>query len=125
MTPVDPAVPVSVLREAAQRRVDETSLRTAAAEVGVSYSGLRTFLKGTDPYAPTLAKLRAWYAQTVEGRAMTPERARAILAVLLEPIPPERREEVRRAVLEALERGYRAAGVPLPNWMPELRDEAS
>lgn len=120
MTPVDPVVPVSVLREGAQRRVDETSLRTAAAEIGVSYSGLRTFLKGTEPYAPTLAKLRAWYAQTVEGRAMTPERARAMLAALVEGMPPERRPEVLREIIEALRRAYKATGANAPEWLRNL-----
>lgn len=120
MTPVDPVVPVSVLREAAQRRVDDTSLRTAAAEIGVSYSGLRTFLKGTEPYAPTLAKLRAWYAQTVEGRAMTPERARAMLAALVEPLPPERREEAVRELVARLLESYRTAGA-VPGWLEKIR----
>lgn len=120
MTPGDLAVPVPVLREAAQRRVDETSLRTAAAEIGVSYSGLRTFLKGTDPYAPTLAKLRAWYAQTEEGRAMTPERVQAVLESLLEPIPLELRREVLRDLVEILERAYRAVGAPVPKWLQGL-----
>lgn len=120
MTPVDPVVPVSVLREVAQRRVDETSLRTAAAEIGVSYSGLRTFLKGTEPYAPTLAKLRAWYAQTVEGRAMTPEHARAMLAALVEPLPPERREKATRDLVARLVESYRASGVDVPRWIREI-----
>lgn len=120
MIPGDPAVPVDVLRDAAQRRVDETSLRIAAGEIGVSYSGLRTFLKGTEPYAPTLAKLRAWYAQTVEGRAMTPERARAMLAALVEPLPPERREEAVRELVARLVESYRAAGA-VPGWLEKIR----
>jgi hypothetical protein len=121
MTPVDPVVPVSVLREAAQRRVDETSLRTAAAEIGVSYSGLRTFLKGTEPYAPTLAKLRAWYAQTVEGRAMTPERARGMLAALVESMPVERREEAVRELVTRLVESYRKSGADVPGWLERIR----
>jgi hypothetical protein len=121
MTPGDPAVPVDVLREAAQQRVDDTSLRIAAGEIGVSYSGLRTFLKGTEPYAPTLAKLRAWYAQTVEGRAMTPERARAMLAALVEPLPPERREEAVRELVTRLVESYRASGAGVPGWLERIR----
>lgn len=42
------------------------------------------------------------------------ERARALLATLLEPIAPERRGEVLREVVEALERGYRATGGTRP-----------
>lgn len=121
MTPVDPAVPVDVLREAAQRRVDDTSLRIAAGEIGVSYSGLRTFLKGTEPYAPTLAKLRAWYAQTVEGRAMTPERARAMLAALVESMPLERREEAVRELVTRLVESYRKSGADVPGWLEKIR----
>lgn len=120
MIPGDPAVPVDVLREAAQRRVDDTSLRIAAGEIGVSYSGLRTFLKGTEPYAPTLAKLRAWYAQTVEGQAMTPERARAMLAALVEGLPPERREEAARELVTRLVESYRKSGADVPDWLRAL-----
>lgn len=113
----EPVVPVSVLRDAARRLVERTSLRTAAGEIGISHSGLRTFLKGTEPYGPTLAKLRAWYAQTEEGRAMTPERARVVLASILEGIPPERREEAERSLRETVERIYRDAGAEPPDWL--------
>ena len=85
----------------------------------MSYSGLRTFLKGTDPYAPTLAKLRAWYAQTGEGRAMTPERARAMLAALVGSLPPERREEAVRELIARLVESYRAASA-VPGWLEKL-----
>lgn len=52
---------VEELRSAAAARVENTSLRGAAREIGMSPSGLKKFLLGTSPYAATLRKLRTWF----------------------------------------------------------------
>ena len=57
-----PGFGVATLRTAAQRRAGETSLRSTAAEIGMSYTGLRGFLKGGKPHPETLRRLVAWYA---------------------------------------------------------------
>lgn len=57
---------IAAFRAAAQQLTDDTSLRQAAQEIGLSWSGLRTFLAGTNPYGPTLKKLREWYWRTHE-----------------------------------------------------------
>src|SRR3954464_6897027 len=49
------------LRSAAAARVQNTSLRGVAREIGMSPTGLKKFLFGTAPYSPTLRRLRKWY----------------------------------------------------------------
>ena len=61
MSSPESRVSVEDLRDAARERVAETSLRVAAKQIGLSWAGLRTFLAGTNPYGPTLLKLRTWY----------------------------------------------------------------
>ena len=61
MVSTDRAVSVAVLRDAVRLRVEATSLRQAAAEVGVSFSGLRSFLAGTKPQSNTRRKLIEWF----------------------------------------------------------------
>lgn len=124
MMPPDAAVvSVATLREAARRHAERVGLRDAAADVGMSFSGLRTFLAGTDPRHSTVRKLREWYAKTPEGRGMSVERARANLAALLEHLPSEERAAVRLAFLESVERACKRATVDVPRWVEELRGE--
>src|SRR3954462_11299295 len=54
---------VQHLREMAAARVEHTSLRGVAREIGMSPTGLKKFLMGTAPYSPTLRRLRKWYLQ--------------------------------------------------------------
>lgn len=73
-------VSVEDLRDAARERVAETSLRVAAKQIGLSWAGLRTFLAGTNPYGPTLVKLRAWYEREhTESELFRIKRENAIL----------------------------------------------
>lgn len=52
---------VAELRSAAAARVEATSLRRTAREIGLSPTGLSKFLSGTKPYMKTLRKLRRWF----------------------------------------------------------------
>lgn len=52
----------AVLREAARYRVNGSSLRTVAAEIGMAPATLHAFLNGTEPYGKNLGKLREWYS---------------------------------------------------------------
>lgn len=59
---------LGVLREAVRKRVGETSLRETADEIGVSFSGLGSFVRGeTSPHPKTRGLLVRWYY----GRAST------------------------------------------------------
>ena len=71
-------VPMGVLREAVRERVELTSIREVAREVGMAHTTLADFLKGTEPYGANRAKLRTWY----EGEGGELARLRARVAEL-------------------------------------------
>jgi hypothetical protein len=58
--PSKPYFDTDAVRRLAAARVDESSLRAVADEIGLSKSGLDHFLKGREPYAKTRVKLAAW-----------------------------------------------------------------
>lgn len=76
---------VSTLRAAAVKRVEQTSLRQVARDVGLSPSGLDKFLNGAEPYRKTRRKLEAWYvrgAATDLGQDVSPETVAAAVRIL-------------------------------------------
>ncbi|MFL5539593.1 MAG: hypothetical protein ACJ8J0_11410 [Longimicrobiaceae bacterium] len=120
-----PEATVQHLRAMAAARVQQTSLRGVAREIGMSPTGLKKFLVGTSPYAPTLRRLRRWY---VHHAALTTgeveyEDASAAIAVLTHDLPGEPRREAADCVLDCLGRGYDATGRARPRWVAQLRDE--
>jgi hypothetical protein len=118
-------VPVKVLRAAALRRVEETNLRQAAAEIGLSWSGLRTFLRGTDPYSPTVQKLRVWFETTGQGTIPEIEQVREIIDSLSAYLPadgrPPAEHELAVAILGWCELWCERGRVPVPAWAVALR----
>ncbi|HLM67397.1 MAG TPA: hypothetical protein VK358_07715, partial [Longimicrobium sp.] len=82
------------LRETAQARVENTSLRSVAREIGMSPTGLKKFLQGTAPYSPTLRRLRNWYVQyaAVQSGEVQTQDATAALAVLVHDLSPDPRK---------------------------------
>src|SRR6476661_8499936 len=78
------------IREVASARVQATSLRRVAREIGMSPTGLRKFLDGTEPYTPTLHRLRVWYVRYAATPAdeVAKEEASAALAVLTHDLSP-------------------------------------
>jgi hypothetical protein len=81
---------IEFLRAALKRRVEQTSVRQAAAEAGMSHGGVYNFVtKNEVSYGKTLARLRAWYlehwAQGSEGLSL--EAARYLIAEMLGAIP--------------------------------------
>lgn len=111
------------LRETAAARVENTSLRSVAREIGMSPTGLKKFLLGTAPYSPTLRRLRNWYVQyaAVQGGAVELEDAWAALSVLVHDLPPEPKRDAAGCLLECVGRGYDRAGRARPGWLGELR----
>ncbi|MEX1258150.1 MAG: hypothetical protein WEG36_11085 [Gemmatimonadota bacterium] len=77
-------VGIAGIRRLAKKRVEETSLRAVAAEVGMSYSGLRSFLEGREPYRGTRMKLMAWHArvQHPTAESISTEAVEEALALL-------------------------------------------
>lgn len=129
MTPLPFSQPregtVEHLRAAAATRVRQTSLRGVAREIGMSPTGLKKFLLGTAPYAPTLRRLRKWYVHhaAVPTGEVQYEDAAAALSVLTHDLPGDPRRETAGRVLECLGRGYDASGRTHPRWMTEMRGE--
>ncbi|HEX8905830.1 MAG TPA: hypothetical protein VF771_13350 [Longimicrobiaceae bacterium] len=116
---------VQHLREMAAARVENTSLRGVAREIGMSPTGLKKFLMGTAPYAPTLRRLRKWYLQyaALPAPEVSYHHASAALVVLTHDLAPDPRRETSDCVLDCLARGYEASGRSRPRWVAELRAE--
>lgn len=116
---------VQHIRETAAARVEATSLRRVAREIGMSPTGLRKFLDGTEPYTPTVHRLRVWYLRLSElpSADIGREDASAALAVLTRDLPETPRRSAAETVLETLDHCYRASGKGRPTWVAELRAE--
>jgi hypothetical protein len=91
------------LREAVRRKATGSSLRQTATDIGMSWSGLRTFLNGTTPHPATVKKISDWYLRqamaTKADNMLTVEMA---LSVLAEHIAPSSRRIFKRAVLDLM-----------------------
>ena len=113
------------LRDMAAARVERTSLRGVAREIGMSPTGLKKFLLGTDPYSPTLRRLRKWYLQhaALATGEVSYHDAAAALVVLIHDLQPEPRRQASDCMLDCLERAYEASGRPRPRWAADLRAE--
>lgn len=111
------------LRETAAARVENTSLRSVAREIGMSPTGLKKFLQGTAPYSPTLRRLRSWYVQyaAVQDGNVGLEDATAALNVLVHDLAPDPRQVTAGCLLECVGRGYDQSGKARPGWMSELQ----
>ncbi len=113
------------LRDMAAARVENTSLRGVAREIGMSPTGLKKFLLGTAPYSPTLRRLRRWYLQhsALPTGEVSYHDASAALVVLIHDLQPEPRREASDCLLDCLERAYDASGRSRPRWLADLRAE--
>ena len=120
---VDPRNTIKHLRETAAARVENTSLRSVAREIGMSPTGLKKFLLGTAPYSPTLRRLRNWYVQyaSVQTGEVEAHDAAAALGVLVHDLAPDPRRETAACLIDCVARGYEASGKPHPAWVGELR----
>lgn len=113
-----PAVPIERLRELLGARVEASSIRSVAKEVGLPPNGLSYFLEGGSPRTATVRKLEAWYvrdAARTEGQP-TDEAGRAALTLLVRYVPPGARKGARARMISLLEDLCREADVPAPAW---------
>jgi Ser/Thr protein kinase RdoA (MazF antagonist) len=103
-------------------RIEQTSLRKVAREVGMSLGGFHGFLAGTDAHPATLRKVRAWYVREMarrreeEGFPVDSATAEAALAVLLEDIPVDLRAQAEKAMRSALTDWCGRHGTRAPGW---------
>lgn len=104
-----PRIGLGSLRESVRQAVAVSSLRTVADDIGMSFSGLRSFLGGRRPQRGTLEKLSRWFMRERGGREQREtladvEAAAALLrAYIAEAKRPESREKRRRQVSAWLE----------------------
>lgn len=61
--PSEPELSLATLRAAAKKHAHATSLRSAAADIGLSFTGFRAFLAGGKPHPKTRARLVSWYVE--------------------------------------------------------------
>jgi len=111
------------LRERVALRIEATSLRNVAREIGMSASGLQKMVDGTQPYSATIRKLERWYVRdSREYRGnLSPGSAEAVISVLLQDLPAKDRNAARVALLHTLRDCYSPRGT-LPDWLLELLD---
>lgn len=113
-----PAVPIERLRELLGARVEASSIRSVAKEVGLPPNGLSYFLEGGSPRTATVRKLEAWYvrdAARTEGQTAD-EAGRAALTLLVRYVPPGARKGARARMIALLDALCREADVPTPAW---------
>jgi hypothetical protein len=107
-------VSVARLREAAQARVDASSRRAVAREIGIQPRGLEWFLEGANPYQKTLEKLLRWYREQFEEAEGPPISGSEALRVLLRAVPPADRPEAAKDIETLLRRVHDRARVEMP-----------
>jgi hypothetical protein len=83
------------IREFARECVEKMTLRDVAAAIGMSHSGLFSFLQGGTPYSRTRRQLAAWYvrASHESGPAIKPEELEAAITLIEEYIHSATSEE--------------------------------
>jgi hypothetical protein len=105
---------VDSIRDAVNARItgrgeDVASLRELARQIGMAPSGLSKFVAGSAPYTKTLRKLRRWHATNEPGRRE--RQKRNALADLLAGVPPAKRAEAERIILDVVNK---LEGSPTP-----------
>ena len=115
-------VPTYRLREAVAAEVDRTSIRKAAADVGISPMGLHRLLNGSEPQTRTRRKLEAWYVRRVAARSdeLSIETASAALGVLMQDLAPADREDAFTRAVRFWEELYDSTRTPHPHWLDGL-----
>jgi len=96
-----------------------TSLRAVARGVGMSPTGLTKFLDGSNPYGPTIERVRNWYYGTAGVHQTPPEEIISVLRRFVVTLP-EPNTGVER-LLAAVDESYRHAGMFVPGWVSAAR----
>jgi len=110
------------LREQVATRVQATSLRSVARQVGMSPTGLEKFLAGGTPYTRSRQKLQDW-AERETGRPsndLTLEGVEIAIGALVRDIPAEHRVDAIARLVRTLRAVYQGQGAPPPEWLDQL-----
>jgi hypothetical protein len=118
----EPRVSVARIRREAQLACEAASLRSVAADVGLTPMGLRRFIRGeSTPQPRTVRKLTLWYARRMGAQEPEGEQAtRAALTVFLALYPPADRPRVERLFLRLMEEQFHESGIAPPAWLQVL-----
>ena len=120
-----PPTTIDRLRENVALRVQATSLRAVARQVGMSPSGLEKFLSGATPYSRSRQKLHDWWVR--EGSKprsdIHTEGISVALGALVRDLPPEEREAGMKRLVRTLRGMYETQGAVCPPWLSELSEQ--
>lgn len=109
-----------ILRAAVQLRMDRTSTRVVAREVGVSPGTVYSFVAArVRPYGTTLARLETWYRNLVlsGGLPVGRDGIRYVLEPFLAGVPDELRLAAADELVAALIEIYTSHDLELPAWL--------
>ena len=110
------------LRETVATRVQATSLRSVARQVGMSPSGLEKFLSGGTPYSRSRQKLQDWWER--EGSRprseVSSEGIEVAVGALVRDLPAEFRAEAVQRLIRALRDVYHEQDAAFPPWLDAL-----
>lgn len=95
---------IEAIRGLVLRKNERQSLRQLAGEIGISYTGLRFFLRGSKPQPETLRRLVAWYGGARSGlvEAVRLEDVRAAVTLIARHVQTSATPTLRRQRLEAV-----------------------
>jgi len=117
-----PLTSLERLRETVALRVQATSLRAVARQVGMSPSGLEKFLSGGTPYTRSRQKLQDWWER--EGARprgeVSPEGIEVAVGALVRDLPAEYRAEGVQRLIDALRQVYREQDAAFPPWLDAM-----
>lgn len=117
-----PLTSLERLRETVALRVQATSLRAVARQVGMSPSGLEKFLSGGTPYTRSRQKLQDWWER--EGSRprseVSAEGIQVAVGALVRDLPPEFRAEAIERLIRALRDVYDEQQAEHPVWLDSL-----
>ncbi|HEX6372803.1 MAG TPA: hypothetical protein VF006_28030 [Longimicrobium sp.] len=127
MTTDRPQTSITRLREAVTIRVQATSLRSVARQVGMSPSGLDKFLNGAMPYQKSRRRLFDWLHRERNnlGADLTVDGIAAALGALVRDLPPDRRERALHTLLDTLQDLYATHAESAPAWLSEILQKAA
>lgn len=111
---------LELFRVALRDRVNRSTLRGVAVEVGMSPSGLSKFIdNGTVPYAPTVERLRDWYYRKTGVHQRPPDEIAAMLRNLVVTLPEPEAGVLN--LIAAVDASYQQAGMYAPEWVRAVR----
>jgi hypothetical protein len=106
---------VERFRVALRDRVNRSTLRSVAVEVGISPSGLSKLMDGgTTPYAPTVERLRSWYYRKTGVHQRPPGEIAAILRHRVVTLPEPDAGVLN--LIAAVDASRQQAGMYAPEW---------